>query len=64
MFVLEPLRQEDIMEAKDFQALVDQLGDLTKEQCEALIEAVNVLASASATRTNMELKYGGTKPSR
>jgi transposase-like protein len=35
------------MEAKDFQALVDQLGGLTKEQREALIEAVKVRASAN-----------------
>ena len=35
------------MEAKDFQALVDQLGGLTREQREALIEAVDARASAT-----------------
>ena len=35
------------MEGKDFQALVDQLGGLTKEQSEALIEAVEARASAT-----------------
>ena len=35
------------MEAEDFQALIDQLGGLTKEQREALIEAVELRASAS-----------------
>jgi len=35
------------MEAKDSQGLVDQLGGLTKEQREALIEAVKVRASAN-----------------
>lgn len=35
------------MEAKDFQALVDQLGGLTMEQREALIEAVEARASAT-----------------
>ena len=35
------------MEATDFQALVDQLGGLTKEQREALVEAIEIRASAN-----------------
>ena len=40
-------RREDIMKAMEFQVLVDQLGGLAKEQREALIEAVEVRASAN-----------------
>jgi transposase-like protein len=57
MFVLAPMRQEDIMEAEDFQALVDRLGDLTKEQREALIEAVDARASACDAMSLIDCRF-------
>ena len=37
------------MEAKDFQSLVEQLGELTVGQREALVEAINVKRRAKLT---------------
>ena len=45
------------MEAKDFQALVDQLGGLTKEKREALIEAVEVRASANDASALIDCRF-------
>jgi transposase-like protein len=45
------------MEAKDFQALVDQLGGLTKEQRESLIEAVKGRASAESAVALIDTRF-------
>ena len=45
------------MEAKDFQALVDQLGGLTKEQREALIDAVKARASVDSAVALIDARF-------
>ena len=45
------------MEAKDFQALVDQLGGLTKEQRDALIEAIHDRASARTAIAMIDVRF-------
>ena len=45
------------MEAKHFQALVDQLSALTKEQRDALVEAVKTRASASDAISLIDARF-------
>jgi len=45
------------MKAQDFQALVDQLGGLTKEQRDALVEAVKARASAKDAVRLIDMRF-------
>ena len=57
MLTPSDLRREDIVEAKDFQALVEQLGELSTEQRDALVEAVRRKSSVNDAIRMIETRF-------
>jgi hypothetical protein len=52
------------MKVQDFRALVEQLGDLTQVQREALAEALSARGSSAEVVALIETRFAGVRPLR